>query len=122
MINLLLIATGGALGSISRYLFYNFYLFFFPNFPIGTFFVNFTGSFLIGLLMGYLENHLYNETFIRFFLIIGFLGSFTTFSTFSMEVIEFINDKRFINALFYIILSVSLCIFGAFLGYFIKRV
>ena len=72
--------------------------------------------------MGYLEIHLYYETFIRFFLIIGFLGSFTTFSTFSMEVIEFINDKRFINALFYIILSVSLCIFGAFLGYFINRV
>ena len=122
MFNILLIATGGALGSISRYIIYNFYIFFFPNFPVGTFFVNFTGSFFIGLLIGYLENNLYNETFIGFFLIIGFLGSFTTFSSFSIEVIEFINDKKFINALFYIILSVSLCIFGAFLGYFINRV
>ena len=122
MVKLLLIVSGGALGSLTRYLVNNFYIFFFPNFPIGTLFVNFTGSFLVGFLISYLENYSYNENFIRFFLIIGFLGSFTTFSAFSMEIIEFINNKKIFTALIYLILSILLCISGAFLGYFINRV
>tara|TARA_B100000579_G_C22253437_1_gene585976 strand:- start:149 stop:517 length:369 start_codon:yes stop_codon:yes gene_type:complete len=122
LINFFLIASGGALGAITRYIVYYYSIFFFPNFPIGTFLVNFTGSFIIGFLAGYLDNQLYNDNFIRFFIIIGFLGSFTTFSMFSLEVIELINNKKIFNALIYVILSFLLCIFGAFFGFFINRI
>ncbi len=114
-------AFGGSLGAIFRFLISDFCKIYFNYFPFGTLFINFTGSFLIGILASKLE---YQESlipFIRYFLIIGFLGSFTTFSTFSLESIELINEKKYLFSLIYIFLSVFLCILGAYFGYFINR-
>ena len=121
MINLVYVASGGALGAVLRYLTSNFFRFYFPNFPIGTLFINFAGSFLIGLLASNLEYKGTSSIFIIYFLIIGVLGSFTTFSTFSLETIQLINDNKIFLSLVYIFLSMSLCIFGAFFGFFINR-
>ena len=87
MINLIYVASGGAIGAVLRYLTSNFYKFYFPNFPIGTLFINFFGSFLIGVLASNLENNGASHVFVKYFLIVGILGSFTTFSTFSFEII-----------------------------------
>ena len=84
MINLIYVAGGGAIGAVLRYLTSNFYKFYFHNFPIGTLFINFFGSFMIGILANSLENKGTSTIFIKYFLIIGILGSFTTFSTFSL--------------------------------------
>ena len=122
MINLIYVASGGAVGAVLRYLTSNFYRFYFHNFPIGTLFINFIGSFLIGILASNLESRGTSYIFIKYFLIIGILGSFTTFSTFSLETIQLVNDKKLFLSLVYILLSISLCIFGAFFGFNINKI
>ena len=122
MINLIYVASGGAVGAVLRYLTSNFYRFYFPNFPIGTLFINFIGSFLIGILASNLESRGTSYIFIKYFLIIGILGSFTTFSTFSLETIQLVNDKKLFLSLVYILLSISLCILGAFFGFNINKI
>ena len=122
MINLIYVASGGAVGAVLRYLTSNFYKFYFPNFPIGTLFINFIGSFLVGILASNLESRGTSDIFIKYFLIIGILGSFTTFSTFSLETIQLVNDKKLFLSLVYIFLSISLCIFGAFFGFNINKI
>ena len=122
MINLIYVASGGAVGAVLRYLTSNFYKFYFPNFPIGTLFINFIGSFLIGILASNLESRGTSYIFIKYFLIIGILGSFTTFSTFSLETVQLVNDKKLFLSLVYIFLSISLCILGAFFGFNINKI
>ena len=122
MINLVYVASGGAIGAVLRYLISNFYRLYFPNFPIGTLFINLIGSFLIGILASNLENKGASYVFIKYFLIIGILGSFTTFSTFSLETIQLINDKKLFLSFIYIFLSISLCIFGAIIGFNINKI
>ena len=102
MINLFYVASGGSIGAVLRYLTSNLFRFYFPNFPFGTLFINFLGSFLIGILASNLENKGTSYLFIRYFLIIGILGSFTTFSTFSLEAIQLINDKKLFLSFVYI--------------------
>ncbi len=121
MIQLIYVASGGAVGAVLRYLTSNFYKFYFPNFPIGTLFINFIGSFIIGILASNLESRGTSYILIKYFLIIGILGSFTTFSTFSLETIQLVNDKKLFLSLVYIFLSISLCIFGAFFGFNINK-
>ena len=121
MIHIIYIASGGAIGAVLRYLISIFYKYYFPNFPVGTLFVNFVGSFMIGILANSLDNKDISYVFIKYFLIIGILGSFTTFSAFSLETIQLINDKKLFLSLIYISLSVSLCISGAFLGLNISK-
>ena len=122
MIKLIYIASGGAIGAVLRHLISNFYKFYFPNFPIGTLFINFIGSFIIGVLASNLENKGTSYVFIQYFLMIGVLGSFTTFSTFSLETIQLVNDKKLFLSLVYIFLSISLCIVGAFFGLNINKI
>ena len=118
MSSFLLVAFGGSIGASSRYLFYliskNFlpanYLF------INTLIINIIGSFLIGCLIVLIENKSFSQDFLKYFFIIGILGSFTTFSSFSLETIELLVDKKFLLAFFYIFLSLFLCLLFTFLG------
>jgi len=116
------VSLGGALGASLRYsssvILKNFY----PNFPFGTLFVNILGSFLIGVLMSYLENKNISENFIKYFLIIGMLGSFTTFSTFSFDALDLMNSHKFLISIIYILLSVLGCLFFAFLGFNMNKI
>ena len=122
MYNFVLVACGGAIGTTLRYFISNFFKFFYPNVPLSTLFVNIAGSFFIGLLMSFLHNSETSQNFIKYFIIIGLLGSFTTFSTFSYEIIELFNNKKIILPTFYICISVSTCIFFCFIGYNINKI
>ena len=122
MSNLIWIAAGGAIGASLRYLSSISIKFIYPNFFFGTLFVNVLGSFIIGFLMNYLENRNIPENFIHYFIIIGLLGSYTTFSAFSFEVIDLLDNRKILISLIYILLSVSSCLFFAFLGYNINKI
>ena len=118
MINFLFVAIGGSIGASLRYFAY----LFFKNYLLSnylflsTLIVNIVGSFLIGYAIMLMETKNLSEDFIRYFLIIGVLGSFTTFSTFSIESVDLLLSKKFFNAFSYMFLSLSLCLLFTFIG------
>ena len=121
--NLLLIGTGGFLGSIARFLASRFMQVNFPSaFPLGTFFVNITGCFLIGLIYGFSEKSSFLSSEFKMFLAVGFCGGFTTFSTFANENLALLRDGDFFHFLLYTGLSVFLCITATFLGVLITKI
>ena len=101
------IALGGALGSAARYL-----VGLAVSFPMGTLAVNILGSFAIGLLWaGQLD-----RTGLMAFLMIGVLGGFTTFSTFSLDVLRLMSDGRMGAAGLYALSSVGLALLACYAG------
>ena len=105
MFNFLLVAIGGSIGATLRYIFYLFSKsFLFPNYLfINTLIVNIIGSFFIGYTIMLMGNKSLSQDFIKYFFVIGILGSFTTFSTFSFESVELLLNKKFLLAFLYII-------------------
>ena len=122
MLQLLLVSSGGALGAIVRYSIGNLSKIYFVNSFYATLSINIIGSFLIGYLisLGYVKN--ISENFIKYFLIIGFLGSFTTFSAFSYETVDLFLSKKMFLSLVYVIFSISFCIIAAYVGIYINKV
>lgn len=122
MLQLLLVSSGGALGAIVRYSIGNLSKIYFVNSFYATLSINIIGSFLIGYLisLGYVKN--ISENFIKYFLIIGFLGSFTTFSAFSYEAVDLFLSKKMFLSLVYVIFSISFCIIAAYVGIYINKV
>jgi len=117
----MLVATGGALGAVLRYLLTNISNSIFASSIYGTISVNILGSFLIGYLITSNAGNNLSENFVKFFLIIGLLGSFTTFSSFSYEVVELIVSKKYISSFTYTFISVFICIMSAYLGTLINK-
>jgi CrcB protein len=118
---ILAIGMGGFCGAIARH---GFNLAFkrFADFPWSTFAANMTGCLLIGLLMALvLDRKMTSET-MSAFLVTGFLGSLTTFSTFSMQSLELIQAGRFSAAMANILLNVIVGLSAVFLGMKLVRV
>src|SRR6266480_1733211 len=112
----LLIAVGGAAGSLLRYLIGGaVQRMSAGGFPVGTMFVNVSGCFLIGILLRQFLNMQISPE-LRAFLIVGFCGGFTTFSTFSAETLGLIEGGEYGRAMSYVVLSVVLCLSATFMG------
>lgn len=113
---LLLIGSGGFAGSILRYvismLVHNKFL---SSFPYGTLSVNIIGSFLIGVVYALVERGNLSPE-VRIFLATGLLGGFTTFSAFSLDALNLLQEGLWLEGSAYIIISVMLGIAFAFLG------
>ena len=122
MYTYLAIAFGGALGALSRYwLTVSIERFNGTGFPLGTFMVNLLGSFLIGLLYIFFAEKLSVADQWRPVIITGFLGAMTTFSTFSLDALLLFQQGHYNTALFYVLSSVMICIFAAYVGMQIAR-
>ncbi len=89
------------------------------TFPWGTLTVNVVGSLLIGLVatLGEPEGRLLMSSTTRQFFMIGLFGGFTTFSTFSLQVLYLVRDGQWLPASLYILGSVALCLIGVWLGH-----
>ena len=115
MINIFYIALGGGLGASLRHLINESLrhtsLF---SLPLGIMAINFLGCFCMGIAMAQLSELKDN---LYFFLIVGFLGSFTTMSAFSQQAIEMLYNGKDMNALVYVVASVGSCILGTYVAY-----
>lgn len=122
MLKYFLLALGGAIGTVLRYMVssatYNFFST--AIFPWGTLMVNLTGSFIIGLLAGINESNLISPN-LRTFVFIGILGGYTTFSSFSLETLNLIRSGEIRFAIINIAASNLFGIALAFGGYFLSR-
>lgn len=117
MNTLLAIGTGGALGALSRYWMYNgVHALLGRGFPYGTLIVNVVGSLGIGFLYVWLFDRLNVGTEWRAFLVVGFLGAFTTFSAFSIETLNLMQQGAFTRSFANIFANVLLCVGAAWLG------
>jgi len=123
LLNLVFVGVGGFFGSIGRYLLAGAIYQIFPNlyFPIGTAVVNILGCFLIGFITGLAEVRNLLSPEMRVFLLIGLLGGFTTFSTFSFETIALIRDGAFLTALANVLIQVIVGISAVWLGFNVIR-
>ena len=121
MTNILFIASGGALGAVLRYgMSMGIHNLFGRGFPYGTLGVNIIGSILMGLLYILLSEHMNGEAW-RAGSLIGLLGAFTTFSTFSLETLNLLESGDHVLAAVNVILSVTLCIAGCWIGIVLGR-
>jgi len=120
MIKIAVIALGGALGAICRYLIVEKF-FDDGKFPFSTLLVNSIGSFLMGIFFVFLVEKNVFSTEIKDFIFIGFLSAFTTFSAFAFEVYYLAHNQNILTALLYIIASVILCVIMVLLGIHIMR-
>lgn len=115
MANILLVLIGGGLGSVCRYLSsLAAGRLFGDSFPWGTLFVNLFGCLLIGFIVGCVDRALLSKT-LRIFLVTGFLGGLTTFSSFSLESTRFFQDsplKAFANIALNLIGGLALTFIG----------
>lgn len=116
MNKIILVGIGGFLGSISRFgISYLIQRYVVHPFPLATLLVNALGSVSIGLLFEFFKNHHLLPT-ITLFCAIGFLGSFTTFSTFSFETVELFRRNELYLASLNVMGNLVLCLSGVVLG------
>ncbi|QOR67346.1 fluoride efflux transporter CrcB [Cytobacillus suaedae] len=113
---IILIMFGGFIGSILRYTFGE-WLQNTNGFPVGTLFVNMVGCFLLGWLITYSAVKFKKSALLIPFIGTGIIGSFTTFSTFSLETFYLIMDKQYIQVVTYVMVSVILGLLFTFSGY-----
>ena len=117
MLNVFSIVIGGGIGAVARYLVGILYLHILKtNLPAATFCVNFVGCLTLGFLYIFFIEKTQIPTNIKLALTVGFCGGLTTFSTFSLEIFEMIQNSHYVQALVYIAASLVLGIAAVFLG------
>jgi fluoride exporter len=119
---IIFVGVGGALGAVARYL-----INLSPlanaggKFPLPTFIINVTGSFLVGFLFVMFTERFEVSENVRLALAVGFLGAFTTFSAFELEIFVLMRDRQVLTAFAYLALSVLTGFVGVLAGVALGR-
>ncbi len=116
MVQVLMVAAGGAAGAVARFLLGMGLASFLPG-PWPTFVVNLVGSMIIGLLIGVLAGSDWFESWGRFLLVTGLLGGFTTYSAFAMDAVVLMSQGRWLSALTYGVVTAVGCVLAAWVGF-----
>ena len=115
---ILIIGSGGFVGSVTRYFVSKLNLALdFHSIPIGTMLANVLGCYIIGVLTGIAEKSVLLTLEWRLFLMVGFCGGFTTFSSFANENLMLLHSGAFLSILLYTGLSIFLGFLAVYLGY-----
>ncbi len=119
---LIFVALGGALGAVARFLASNWVLSVWNGrMPLATLLVNVLGSFAIGVVFVLIERqHIHPDW--HGVLMVGFLGAFTTFSTFSLETVSLLEAGDYVHAAVYVVISVLCCVVAAGLAIYLTKV
>lgn len=113
----LVVLAGAGLGGLARYAAGTWIMAKYGSrFPLGTFIINVTGSFLIGVLMMLFTERLQPHPNWRLFLVVGVLGGYTTFSSFEYETFQAVRDGESWMAMLYVLGSVAVGYLGVWLG------
>ncbi len=114
----LALAAGGALGAVSRFwISHQVYQLLGKQFAWGTLAVNVLGSFIMGFMAVWLVDKLAASVEWRLFVMTGFLGALTTFSTFSFETLQYLQTGEPTKALVNVLVSVVVCLLAVWLGF-----
>jgi len=116
MIKILYIGLGGFLGSIARYVAAKYINSLVGNFPLGTLFVNVTGSFVLGFIIYSVATGKNISPEFRDFSTIGFIGAYTTMSTFAYESFRLAELSEVMFFILNIVLNVVLCLLAVYFG------
>lgn len=120
---ILLVGTGGFLGTTARFLTSRYFAAYFPSsFPYGTFVVNVLGCLLLGIIYGIAERGNFISSEWRMFLTVGFCGGFTTFSAFAAENIAMLRDTEYFNFFLYTGSSIFIGLLATFAGIMITKI
>lgn len=124
--NLLWVGFGGFLGANARYLLSLYINQRFPTiigkpFPLGTAFVNITGSFVLAIFLVYVSKNTSFPNNAKLLIGTGFFGAYTTFSTYANESMTLVNNGQWVTGLSYIIITNILCLLGVVLGLLIAN-
>jgi len=92
-----------------------------PDFPYGTLIINISGSFILGFFITLVTQRVAVSPEWRAFVVVGLLGGFTTFSSFSVETLNLVQTGRWLPAALYLAGNVCLGLFGAYLGVILAR-
>ncbi|NNE57057.1 MAG: fluoride efflux transporter CrcB [Hellea sp.] len=118
---ILYVAFGGAIGAAARYLTTEWAGRRFGEFPYGTMIVNIVGSLLMGLVIGWLMTKAAGSDSLKLFLATGVLGGFTTFSAFSLDAMNLLEEKSYSGFAAYVGGSVLLAIIALMIGLVLAR-
>jgi fluoride exporter len=120
--NYFIVFFGAGIGGVVRYWGTSFvYKFLSPTFPYGTLFVNVLGSFIIGIVMYYLDSNELISHDLRIFLTVGFCGGLTTFSAFSYETINFLKERDYLFAGLNVMANVLITLVALFVAYKLSK-
>ena len=116
MFKILCVGFGGMIGAMLRYSFY-----FLPLPYIKTIYINIIGAIIIGFVSYYSKNIANLNPKLLLFLTTGICGGFTTFSTFSLETVQMIEQNKILEAIIYVLISVTLSLIGICVGYYLAK-